>query len=120
MNAGRVYLGDRLSSDYDVFEFDGRVTDAWSLIGATGEFRLRGGRAFYTEVFLRPGRGEAGDRVSIERIDPTPLRVIRRAVEPEQEVEVFEVDGDTAHNLGWIGPLRWTEDGEPYREEVGS
>lgn len=101
----------------DYFEYDEpRVTDAWSLIGAEGRFRLRGGRAFYEGVTHWIG---VRHRVRLYRVEDN-CAITRRIVEPEQGIEVFEVDGDTAEALGWCGPLRYTEDGDRYREEVGS
>lgn len=101
------------------FRFDGRVTSAWNLIGAEGEFRIRGGRALYEDVYR--GDGSRTDRVLLRRLDSVDdgsLRQVNRWVGPDQGVEVFAIDGDTAERLGWIGRLRWTEDGKPYRGRV--
>ena len=99
----------------DYFEYDEpRVTDAWSLIGGRKEarrvgglFRLRGGRAFYREATLYIG---VRDRVRFYRVEDNGA-ITRRLVEPEQEIEVFVINGDTAEALGW---------GAAYREGVGS
>ena len=114
-------IGGDLDIRYGPFRFDGRVTSAWNLIGAEGEFRIRGGRALYDDVYL--GDGSRTDRVLLRRLDPVDdgrVRQINRWVNPDEEIEVFAIDGDAAERLGWIGRLRWDDDGNCYREEVGS
>lgn len=114
---------DQRQIRYGPFRFDGRVTSAWNLIGAEGEFRIRGGRALYEDVYRGDERQPRSDRVTLRRLDPVDdgtLRQINRWVDPDEEIEVFAIDGDAAERLGWIGRLRWDDDGNCYREEVGS
>ena len=72
---------------------DIRVVPACELIGASGAFRLLGGRTVYDPVMFDAATVR-GDRVRLVRLDVSSgrLRQINRYVDWDQPLEVLELD----------------------------